>query len=129
MSDKLARLRLEVFGPTAEAEEELASLWREVFGQPPPVIGAPRLLARVLIQNLPPAPPYRPAGPEAPVELRSFTALTSSKPADHAGASPQRGPTCPRPGPTCPSETPGPARSTSTSHQLRPRKSPPPPRA
>jgi hypothetical protein len=35
-------------------------LWRELFGQPPPVLGAPRMLTRVLVHCLPPAPPYQP---------------------------------------------------------------------
>jgi hypothetical protein len=60
MSQKLAQLRREVFGPPPAAEDELAALWSQVFGQPPPVIGAPRLLASVLIRSLPPAPPYEP---------------------------------------------------------------------
>jgi len=66
MHHKLTSLRREVFGPTPEAEDELAALWSEVFGQPPPLVGAPRLLASVLIRSLPPAPPYefgdRPVG-------------------------------------------------------------------
>ncbi len=60
MSDRLARLRREVFGPSEDAEEELAELWQQVFGQPPPVIGVPSLLTKVLVQSLPQAPPYEP---------------------------------------------------------------------
>jgi hypothetical protein len=58
MSYGLASLRREVFGPPPEAEDELAALWIQVFGEPPPLVGAPRLLTRVLVQSLPPAPPY-----------------------------------------------------------------------
>ncbi len=61
MSESLARIQREVFGPSPEAEEELAALWRQVFGQPPPVIGAPSLLTKVLVQSLPQAPPYEPS--------------------------------------------------------------------
>jgi hypothetical protein len=60
MSDELTRLRRTVFGLPPEAEARLTDLWQEVFGQPPPVTGAPELLSRVLVQNLPPTPPYRP---------------------------------------------------------------------
>jgi hypothetical protein len=70
MADNLVRLRRELFGSASEAEDELASLWREVFGQPPPVIGAPRLLSRVLIQSLPLAPPYEPGVLATPVPQR-----------------------------------------------------------
>jgi len=35
-------------------------LWREVFGEPPPLADDVRLLGQILIENLPPAPPYQP---------------------------------------------------------------------
>ncbi len=35
-------------------------LWSEVFGEPPPLAGDTALLARILIENLPNAPPYQP---------------------------------------------------------------------
>ena len=38
-------------------------LWSEVFGQPPPVTGDASLMARILIQSLPNAPPYQPRAP------------------------------------------------------------------
>ncbi len=38
----------------------IARLWRNVFGEPPPLANDARLLAQVLIESLPPAPPYRP---------------------------------------------------------------------
>ncbi len=68
-SSELSRLEREVFGAPPEAAAELAELWREVFGQPPPVTGAPSLLSRILVENLPPAPPYQPSPkPQAPAE-------------------------------------------------------------
>jgi hypothetical protein len=70
MLDQLARLKREVFGSPA-AEKELSALWRHVFGQPPPVVGAPNLLSRILVQNLPPAPPYRLGAPAADEEGES----------------------------------------------------------
>ncbi len=38
----------------------LTHLWREVFGEPPPLADDRSLLGRILIENLPPAPPYQP---------------------------------------------------------------------
>lgn len=69
LKNDLARLRREVFGSPA-ADDELADLWRQVFGQPPPVVGAPSLLSKVLVQNLPPAPPYTPTSAPAPPAAR-----------------------------------------------------------
>ena len=37
-----------------------ARLWRICFGQPPPLKGDDAMLARVLIESLPCAPPYQP---------------------------------------------------------------------
>ena len=41
-------------------------LWREVFGEPPPLADDRQLLGRILVESLPPAPPYQ------PVDLRPF---------------------------------------------------------
>jgi hypothetical protein len=44
----------------------LTRLWREVFGEPPPLADDPQLLSQILVESLPPAPPYQ------PVDLRAF---------------------------------------------------------
>ena len=55
----------------------MTRLWREVFGEPPPLADDPALLTRVLVENLPPAPPYQ------PLDLRAFTRpAPASRPAD-----------------------------------------------
>ncbi len=38
----------------------MTRLWREVFGEPPPLADDPRLLGQILVENLPAAPPYQP---------------------------------------------------------------------
>jgi hypothetical protein len=38
--------------------EAIEDLWIAVFGDAPEIRGDPRLLADVLVHNLPPAPPY-----------------------------------------------------------------------
>ncbi len=43
---------------SVEPASFLRALWRELFGQPPAISGEPELLARVLVDCLPPAPPY-----------------------------------------------------------------------
>jgi hypothetical protein len=86
MSDDFARLHRMVFGPPPQAAQELAELWREVFGQPPPLRDEPELLSRILVQNLPPAPPYRPGlpapcGPSAaPARTEAVKAEEPSQP-------------------------------------------------
>ena len=45
----------------------LTQLWHEVFGEPPPLADDRQLLSRILVESLPPAPPYQ------PVDLRAFT--------------------------------------------------------
>ena len=40
-------------------------LWTQVFGQPPPVTGDAALMARILIESLPYAPPYQPGAAAA----------------------------------------------------------------
>lgn len=46
--------------------ESLSDLWRAIFGEPPPLADDTELLGRILIESLPPAPPYQ------PVDLRAF---------------------------------------------------------
>ena len=41
-------------------QDFLTSLWRDVFGEPPPLADDSRLLTQILVENLPPAPPYQP---------------------------------------------------------------------
>ncbi len=38
--------------------EFLIGLWRDVFGEPPPLADDAQLLGQVLIESLPPLPPY-----------------------------------------------------------------------
>ena len=38
-------------------------LWREIFGEPPPLADDSELLCRVLLESLPLAPPYEPGPP------------------------------------------------------------------
>ncbi len=38
----------------------MTHLWREVFGEPPPLADDLHLLGQILVENLPPAPPYQP---------------------------------------------------------------------
>jgi len=33
-------------------------LWREIYGEPPPLADDPQLLSRILMESLPPLPPY-----------------------------------------------------------------------
>ena len=40
------------------AYQELADLWRAVFGEQPSVVAEPALTAQVLVRCLPPAEPY-----------------------------------------------------------------------
>jgi hypothetical protein len=39
----------------------MTRLWREVFGEPPPLADDSHLLTQILVENLPPAPPYQPS--------------------------------------------------------------------
>ena len=41
-------------------QDSLSRLWRAVFGEPPPLADDAKLLSRVLVENLPLAPPYQP---------------------------------------------------------------------
>jgi hypothetical protein len=45
-----------------EPTDEVVALWREVFGEPPAITADVDLMARVLIEHLEAAPPYRPKG-------------------------------------------------------------------
>lgn len=38
--------------------QALAHLWRRLFGEPPPLASDPELMIRILVESLPPAPPY-----------------------------------------------------------------------
>ena len=38
----------------------MTRLWREVFGEPPPLADDLELLGKILVESLPPAPPYQP---------------------------------------------------------------------
>jgi hypothetical protein len=38
----------------------IAKLWRQVFGEPLAIIAPTSLIVSVLVENLPPAPPYTP---------------------------------------------------------------------
>lgn len=40
------------------AYQELADLWKAVFGEQPPVVAEPGLTAQILVEHLPPARPY-----------------------------------------------------------------------
>ncbi len=40
--------------------QEIADLWREMFGEPPPITADAETLSRVLVRYMTPAPPYRP---------------------------------------------------------------------
>jgi hypothetical protein len=42
----------------SSAKQELEALWREVFGEPPPINAEPSMLSEILVRHLPPAPPY-----------------------------------------------------------------------
>ena len=39
-------------------QDLLTLLWREVFGEPPPLADDRQLLGQILVESLPPAPPY-----------------------------------------------------------------------
>jgi hypothetical protein len=81
----------------SELRHGVYALWRAVFGQPPPIEAAPRLLCDLLVRHLPAAPPYslgrepeaphvEPAHPDGDNEATS-DALSSCS---HAKASPDR---------------------------------------
>ena len=46
------------FGQFKDVRSLWARLWREIYGQPPPLADDPKLLSRILVESLPPAPPY-----------------------------------------------------------------------
>jgi len=76
----------------SRVQDFVARLWREVFGEPPPLADDRRLLGQILVESLPPAPPYQ------PVDLRAFVrrdqpgarALPSCGPSGLEGQSDQR---------------------------------------
>lgn len=39
--------------------EAWIDLWSAVFGEPPPIMPDNELAARILVEHLPPVPPYR----------------------------------------------------------------------
>ena len=41
-----------------DARSLWARIWREIYGQPPPLADDPELLGRILIESLPSLPPY-----------------------------------------------------------------------
>ncbi|WP_174301804.1 hypothetical protein [Caulobacter sp. S45] len=43
-----------------DASEELQALWTAVYGEPPFIRAETGVLVRVLVDALPPAPPYEP---------------------------------------------------------------------
>ncbi|MHB8283790.1 MAG: hypothetical protein ACYDD1_03860 [Caulobacteraceae bacterium] len=45
--------------PGRSPVEEIAALWRAVFGEPPPIRASVAVLTRHLVDNLPEAPPYQ----------------------------------------------------------------------
>jgi hypothetical protein len=53
--------------------EDVAALWQAVFGEPPAITADLDMLARVLVQHLDAAPPYR------PVPLKSTLTPASRK--------------------------------------------------
>jgi hypothetical protein len=38
----------------------IVRIWRQVFGEPPAIVAPNALIISILVENLPPAPPYRP---------------------------------------------------------------------
>ena len=58
----------------------MTRLWREVFGEPPPLADDAQLLGQILIENLPAAPPYQ------PVDFRMIHRRTGT---DHTADKPQ----------------------------------------
>lgn len=40
------------------AQSLWARLWREIYGEPPPLADDHQLLSRILVESLPPLPPY-----------------------------------------------------------------------
>lgn len=41
-----------------DAHQAWIELWEAIFGEPPPIVSDAELAGRILIQHLPPAPPY-----------------------------------------------------------------------
>ena len=50
----------------SDAELEAEGLWAEIFGEPPSISAPLGLLIRILVEALPPAPPYAPAASNVP---------------------------------------------------------------
>jgi hypothetical protein len=69
--------------PFKSAQSLWARLWREIYGEPPPLADDPDLLSRVLVESLPPLPPYeigkRPKRPETSDEESGEPGLTASR--------------------------------------------------
>ncbi len=43
-----------------QSVQEFSDLWREMFGEPPPITAESDILSKVLVKHMTPAPPYRP---------------------------------------------------------------------
>ena len=69
------------FGHFNSVQTLWARLWREVYGEPPPLADDPNLLSRILVETLPPLPPYeigKPlmrGHPEVEADLESPSAI------------------------------------------------------
>jgi hypothetical protein len=46
------------FGQFRDVRNLWTRLWREIYGEPPPLADDPQLLSRILVESLPPLPPY-----------------------------------------------------------------------
>jgi hypothetical protein len=46
------------FDPFRDAKSLWTRLWREIYGEPPPLADDPQLLSRILVESLPQLPPY-----------------------------------------------------------------------
>lgn len=62
------------FGQSRNVRSLWTRLWREIYGEPPPLADDPELMSRILVESLPLAPPYR------PVDLRAFTRRPEPQP-------------------------------------------------
>jgi hypothetical protein len=60
------------FDPFRDAKGLWTRLWREIYGEPPPLADDPQLLSRILVESLPQLPPYEigklpPRDPDQPL--------------------------------------------------------------
>ena len=55
------------FGQSKGVQSLWARLWKEIYGEPPPLADDSQLLIRILVESLPPLPPYE-LGRKAPAE-------------------------------------------------------------